>query len=159
MIRCHEQSQQATRQATDAAHELEMFFDGDCPLCAKEVAWIRWLDRRGRIRFTDIADPNFDPSAYGKSFEDFMSQMHARRSDGVWVTGVEVFRQLYSLVGFRWLVAPTRLPGVSWVLDCGYTLLAHNRLRLTGRCARGSCQVPRAGGQASEAESETGAKE
>lgn len=137
--------------AETGTYDLEMFYDGDCPLCAKEVAWLRKLDRRQRIRFTDIADPDFDPAEYGRTMEELMAQMHARRSDGVWLTGVEVFRQLYSSVGFRWLVAPTRLPGISWALDCGYSFFAKHRLRLTGRCSRdgtscstGSCRLPAA---------------
>lgn len=135
--------------AETTAYDLEMFFDGGCPLCAKEVAWLRKLDRRQRIRFTDIAAPDFEPAEYGKTLDELMAQMHARRSDGVWLTGVEVFRQLYSSVGYRWLVAPTRLPGISWVLDRGYAFFAKHRLRLTGRCSQegascsaGGCRLP-----------------
>jgi predicted DCC family thiol-disulfide oxidoreductase YuxK len=137
MIRRSEDTEQAM-----ASYDIEMFHDGDCPLCAKEVAWLRRLDRRNRIRFTDISDPGFDPAKYGKTMDDFMARMHGRRADGVWVTGVETFRQLYASVGFRWLVAPTRLPGISWALDCGYSFFARYRLRLTGRCSNGSCSIP-----------------
>jgi predicted DCC family thiol-disulfide oxidoreductase YuxK len=30
-------------------HEIEVFFDGDCPLCTQEMAALRRLDRAGRI--------------------------------------------------------------------------------------------------------------
>ena len=36
---------------------IEVFFDGDCPLCVKEIGMLRWMDRKNRIRFTDIAEP------------------------------------------------------------------------------------------------------
>ena len=39
---------------------FEVFFDGDCPLCMKEIRMLQWMDRKNqRIRFTDITDPLF----------------------------------------------------------------------------------------------------
>lgn len=55
--------------------------------------------------------------------------------------GVEVFRRLYAAVGFGPLAALTRLPGVAQLLDLGYRWFAKNRLRLTGRCADGACEL------------------
>lgn len=37
--------------------QLTVFFDGACPLCRREIAMIRRLDRRGGIRFVDVAEP------------------------------------------------------------------------------------------------------
>ncbi|PCD04399.1 thiol-disulfide oxidoreductase [Sphingomonas spermidinifaciens] len=37
--------------------ELTVFHDGACPLCAREIALMRRLDRRGAIAFVDVADP------------------------------------------------------------------------------------------------------
>jgi len=71
-----------------------------------------------------------------------MARIHARTSDGTWMQGVEVFRRLYTAVGFGALVAPTRLPGIAQLLDLGYRWFAKNRLRLTGRCADGACERP-----------------
>jgi len=65
----------------------------------------------------------------------------ARMPDGTLVEGVEVFRRLYAAVGFGPLVALTRLPGVAQLLDLGYRWFAKNRLRLTGRCADGACEL------------------
>ena len=44
---------------------VQVFYDGDCPLCAKEIALLRRLDRRQRVWFTDIAGPEFDAAADG----------------------------------------------------------------------------------------------
>ncbi len=38
---------------------FEVFYDGDCPLCKREIGMLRRLDRRRWVRFTDIADPAF----------------------------------------------------------------------------------------------------
>jgi predicted DCC family thiol-disulfide oxidoreductase YuxK len=119
--------------------DFEVFFDGECPLCVREIRWLGWLDRRGRVRFTDIAAPDFDPGALGRTQGELMARIHGRTASGEWVTGVEVFRRLYQAVGLGPLVALTRLPGVKHLLDLGYTWFAKNRLRLTGRCTRETC--------------------
>lgn len=115
-------------------YELEAFYDGACPLCLREVKLLKRLDRQNRILFTDISSPGFKAVEYGKSQDEFMQEMHARLSDGSWITGVEVFRRLYSAVGFRFLVWPSRLPGISGGLDYLYQIFAKKRLSLTGRC-------------------------
>lgn len=124
---------------------VEVFYDGDCPLCVREINMLRWLDRRRRIQFTDIADAEFEPSRYGKSMATLMAEIHGRLPDGEWITGVEVFRQLYDAVGCGLGVKLSRLPGVRQGLDAGYRVFAKYRLPLTGRSCRadsdGNCQV------------------
>jgi predicted DCC family thiol-disulfide oxidoreductase YuxK len=119
---------------TPEVHEVEVFFDGNCPLCSREIALLRRWDRGGRIRFTDIAAADFSAIELGVEHETLMAEIHGRLPDGSWIQGVEVFRRLYAAVGWRPLVAVTRWPGVRQVLDFGYRLFARNRLRWTGRC-------------------------
>ena len=121
---------------------FEVFYDGDCPLCMREIRMLQRRDQDGRILFTDVAADDFDASAIGVSWTALMARIHGRLADGTIVQGVEVFRQLYSAIGFRRLVAMTRLPGLSHLLALAYSLFAKNRLRLTGRCANGSCAIP-----------------
>lgn len=123
---------------TGPPFRVEVFFDGDCPLCLREINLLRRLDRHQRIRFTDIAAAGFDPSDTGRTWQELMDRIHGRLPDGTVIEGVEVFRQLYSAVGFGWLVALTRVPGISHLADLGYHLFAKNRLKLTGRCIKDS---------------------
>jgi predicted DCC family thiol-disulfide oxidoreductase YuxK len=125
---------------------FEVFFDGDCPLCVREIRLLRWLDKKGRVRFTDIASPLFDPHAVGKTFDELMARIQGRELDaegrpGDWVEGVEVFRRLYNAVGFAPLVTLSRLPGVRHMLDACYRWFARNRLWITGRCTKDSCEL------------------
>jgi predicted DCC family thiol-disulfide oxidoreductase YuxK len=125
---------------------FEVFFDGDCPLCRREIDMLRRLDGgRGRIACTDIAGPGFDPATLGVPREQLMARIHGRLADGTLVEGVEVFRQLYSAVGFGRAVAVTRLPGMSQLLDLAYDVFARNRLKLTGRCSDATCELPTTG--------------
>ena len=89
--------------------------------------------------FTDIAAPGFDAASIGRTQDDLMARIQARTADGSFIDGVEVFRQMYAAVGLSPLVALTRLPGITQLLDAGYEWFAKNRLRLTGRCDEGTC--------------------
>ena len=125
--------------------DIEVFYDGECPLCLREIRMLRARDRRHRIAFTDIADESFDASSLGLTAEALMGRIHGRLPDGKFIEGVEVFRRLYTAVGFARLVGLTRLPGVTQLLDVAYHAFAKNRLRLTGRCGDGACELhPRA---------------
>jgi predicted DCC family thiol-disulfide oxidoreductase YuxK len=124
-----------------APHQFEVFYDGDCPFCRREINWLRRRDKAGAVQFTDIADPGFDPSSTGKTLEQLMARIHGRLPDGALVEGVEVFRQLYTAAGFSGLVSLSRWPLVRNLLDVGYSLFARNRLRLAGRCKAGTCKA------------------
>jgi len=128
---------------------FEVFFDGECPLCMREIRMLQRLDRSARIRFTDIAAQGFDAAPLGVAFGQLMARIHGRDlagDDRGLIEGVEVFRRLYSAVGLGPVVKLTRLPGVRQALDRGYDFFAKNRLWLTGRpedaCETGRCEVP-----------------
>lgn len=126
-------------QVLPAGKSVEVFYDGDCPLCMREIRMLMRKDRQARIQFTNIAAPEFDAAAHGTSYPALMERIRGRLPDGTWIEGVEVFRRLYAAVGFRRLVALTRLPGLSHLLAFGYRIFAKNRLRWTGRCTPESC--------------------
>lgn len=121
--------------------QFQVFFDGDCPLCKREIDWLKKRDREHQIEFIDIAGPLFDASIYGKTYDELMAEIHGRTSDGQWVIGVEVFRHLYQAAGFNLPVRLSRLPIVRTGLDLGYRVFARYRTRITGRCKTGACHV------------------
>ncbi len=145
--------EQRTSNRVDVSHsptsvasaitDLEVFYDSECPLCDREIAFLRRLDRQQRVRFTDLTQIDFSAEGNEKSYDELMAEIHGRLPDGTWITGVEVFRRLYSAVGLKWLVLPTRWPVVSHLVEWGYRVFASNRLRWTGRC-QGACRWPNA---------------
>jgi len=122
-------------------YDVEVFYDGDCPLCIREINMLRRLDKKDKILFTDIADQKFDALSVGVAWIKLMNKIHGRLPDGTLIEGVEVFRRLYSAVGFGWLVKMTRWPGISHLLNWAYEIFAKNRLKWTGRCVDGSCEI------------------
>lgn len=129
-------------QVLPPGKEVEVFFDGECPLCMREIRMLRRRDRDGRIQFTDIAARGFDATALGTTQADLMARIRGRLPDGTWIQGVEVFRRLYAAAGFRVISAVMGVPGISHLLALAYRIFAANRLRLTGRCTPTSCDLP-----------------
>ncbi len=119
--------------AMPSSKQFQVFFDGDCPLCQREINWLRKKDRNKQIDFIDIAADSFDEITHGKPYDTLMAQIHGRDQDGNWITGVEVFRRLYQAAGYGGLVKLTRLPVIKQGLDIVYRVFAKYRTRLTGR--------------------------
>ncbi len=117
--------------------DFEVFYDGDCPLCVREIRMLQKIDRRGgRVLYTDIASPDFRAQEQtGVSFEVLMAEIHGRLPSGELVVGMDVFRGLYGAVGWGFVMAPTGWPGLRMFFDFAYRVFARNRLRLTGRCS------------------------
>jgi len=134
--------------------QIRVLYDGECPLCAREVRALRRLDRgRGRIDLEDIAAPGFEADRYGLTQREVMDRIHGVLPDGRVVEGVEVFRRAYGAVGLGWLLAPTRWPGLRRAADAAYRVFARNRLRWTGRadaCESGHCAARIAPGTPTE---------
>ncbi len=130
-----------TSTPVHAPFDLEILYDGDCPLCSREIEWLRRLDRgRGRVRFADIAAPDFEPARYGRTRAELMARIHGALGDGSVLEGMEVFRRAYAAVGLGWLLAPTRWPLLRPLADAAYRWFARNRLRLTGRPEACPCE-------------------
>lgn len=124
--------------------EITLFFDGDCPLCSREVRYLERKDSRNLIRFVDISAPDFNPDVYSKTKSDFMRAIQAELPDGTFIEGMEVFRRIYQAIGYGFLLKPTKLPIIKQIFDFAYYVFARNRIRigsLLGRCGLGKCSI------------------
>ena len=136
-------SESASKSAEPAVNsesfdwKLNLLYDGDCPLCLREVNFLQKKDAgRGIVKFTDIADINYDPAANGGvAFETAMGRIHAVRADGTLVKNVAVFQEVYDALGIGWLYAPTKWPIISTVVNKLYDWWADKRLAVTGRAS------------------------
>lgn len=115
--------------------KVELLYDGACPLCLREVNFLRKRDAgRGLVSFVDIADPAYEPAAHGGiDFETAMGRIHAIKADGTVIKNVAVFRYVYEVLGMGWIYAATQLPVLGAVADALYGIWADWRLKLTGR--------------------------
>ena len=115
-------------------YPLTVFFDGACPICDREIALMKRLDRRRQLEFCDFSS--------GFTAADLGTVIHARWADGSVITGVEVFRAMWEAIGLGVLARLSRLSLVEPLVLRTYAWFARNRLRLTGRlkaCTGDAC--------------------
>ena len=123
-------------------YPLTVFFDGACPICAREIALMKRLDRKRQLAFCDFSCPDYDAASIGFAPSELGRVIHARWADGSAITGVEVFRAMWDAVGLGLLTKLSCLSFVELVLFRAYDWFARNRLWLTGRahdCSGNTC--------------------
>jgi predicted DCC family thiol-disulfide oxidoreductase YuxK len=115
-----------------------MFYDGECPLCRREVAHYRRLDHARRIEWSDITQEPDRLDSYGISMQAAMQRLHVRDGNGVMHTGAYAFNVLWQQLPyyrrFAWLIEKS---GLLPLLDWAYVRFAGWRLRR--RCTEGVC--------------------
>ncbi|MBB3950039.1 thiol-disulfide oxidoreductase DCC family protein [Aureimonas jatrophae] len=75
--------------------QITVWHDGSCPLCRREIAWIRRLDRRGAIRFVDAAAA--EPAACPIDRAELLARFHAAE-DGRLLSGAAAFAAMWRAV-------------------------------------------------------------
>lgn len=101
-----------------AAAALTVWFDGGCPLCRREIALFRRLDRRGAIRFEDISTQTADcPIDRAR----LLARFHAQERGQPVVSGAAAFAAMWRAIPLlRPLGELARLPVLLWVLEQAY---------------------------------------
>ena len=74
--------------------DLVVWHDGDCPLCRREIALMRRLDRRGAITFVDATDPD---ASCPIDRRDLLARFHARE-DGTMLSGAAAFAAMWRAI-------------------------------------------------------------
>lgn len=114
-----------------------MLYDGGCPLCSREVAHYRRVDKARQVVWADIhSDPGI-LLQYDICYEDAMKRLHVIDANGSIVTGARAFAIVWAqLPYYRVLAYFTRLPGAITILDKLYNWFAERRFASRMRCAR-----------------------
>lgn len=74
---------------------VKVWFDGNCPLCLREIALMRRLDRRGAITFIDVA-AGTDPSC-PVDRTTLLARFHAEEH-GVVYSGAAAFAAMWRAI-------------------------------------------------------------
>ena len=108
-----------------------MLFDGSCPMCAREVAFLRTLKHAQRVNFADITAPAFSPLPFtDKPLAALLDEIHVHdASTGVMHTRVDAFRKLYGTLGYPFLEF-TRAWPFSAAAEAAYSFIARHKHRL-----------------------------
>jgi len=122
---------------------LKLLYDGQCPLCSREIAMLRRRDTHNQLVFEDITADDFDPARYGLTQREVESFMHAIEPDGTVLRGIDVFIHAYRAVGLGWLATPMTWPILRPVFKLLYRLFARFRPYLSRgkRCDEDQCST------------------
>lgn len=107
---------------------VKVWYDGACPLCLREIALMRRLDRRGAITFVDVAAGK-DPSCPVDRAQ-LLARFHAEE-DGVIHDGAAAFAAMWRAIPvLRPIGLAARSPAVLKVLEALYIRFLRLRPRL-----------------------------
>jgi predicted DCC family thiol-disulfide oxidoreductase YuxK len=106
---------------------LKVWFDGGCPLCVREIAFMRRLDRAGAISFIDVTSPS---SLCPLKPADLLARFHAEEN-GILLSGAAAFAAMWRAVPvLRPLGLAARNATVLAVLERLYVVFLRHRPRL-----------------------------
>lgn len=74
--------------------QVTVWFDSECPLCRREIALMRRLDRRGAIRFADACDPS---AVCSLDRAEILSRFHAEEA-GKLLSGAAAFAAMWRAI-------------------------------------------------------------
>jgi predicted DCC family thiol-disulfide oxidoreductase YuxK len=129
---------------------LTLYFDGECPLCAREIKLLKAHAVETRLQFIDLSSADFDAQALGFTLEHMQSSLHARFADGRWVTGLDATLWSWRAAGLGVWAAPLTWRPLKPLLGVAYRLFCRLRPHLAWlphpdgnrRCRDDQCAVP-----------------
>lgn len=108
-----------------------VFYDGGCPLCAREIAFYRRRAGAEAIRWIDVHGLAGAEVAPGLSKAQALARFHVATPEGRIVSGGAAFARLWAaLPGFRPVGRLFQHAPLTWLLDRAYDLFLKLRPRL-----------------------------
>lgn len=123
---------------------VQIFYDGDCSVCAAEIESYLGRNHGGRLCGVNINAPGFTPPP-GLTLASLMFQLHVIDDGGTIYRNIEAFQVIWRAFPesrlFRLLADSIDLPLLNPLARCGYRIFARLRRYLPKRraCANGLC--------------------
>ncbi|WP_150912074.1 thiol-disulfide oxidoreductase DCC family protein [Marinobacter halotolerans] len=109
-----------------------LFYDGQCPLCAKEIATLRKLET-GNLVFADV---HLQGNRKGllPEREALLRRLHLLTSDGQWVVGLHATVRAWSHTRLGFLFKPLLWPVIYPLVSRFYSNWADRRYQRKYEC-------------------------
>ncbi len=134
----HSAAESASGTKTGA---VEVFYDGSCPLCIREIGFYRRCKGAETINWVDVSDPETADAIPDLDRQNAMARFHVRSADGNLMSGAEAFAGLWkALPGWKTAGAVAGAWGIRHALELGYRGFLNFRpslQRFAGRLERG----------------------
>lgn len=105
--------------ATVANPQVTVWYDSACPLCIREIALMRRLDRQGAIDFVDAQSEQACPI----DRRQLLARFHAQEAGEPIVSGAAAFAAMWRAIPrLRLLGRAARFRPVLWILEGLYRI-------------------------------------
>ena len=111
--------------------KLILFYDGSCPLCAKEILLLKKYDTRNEIQFEDITLDNFSDRFNHIDLAKADAIIHGQLPEGKVITGMDVTFLAWEIVNHNKWLRLFKLPLLRPITDWCYLFFAKHRRRIT----------------------------
>ena len=118
--------------------DVLVWFDGACPLCVREIAWMRRLDRRNAIAFVDVSRPAMQDGARCPIDRSVLLARFHALEDGRVVSGAAAFAAMWRAVP---LLRPLGLAARNGLVLAGLERLYGLFLRVRPRLQRAAWRL------------------
>lgn len=122
--------QSLSRYSTETLQQrqVKVWWDAGCPLCQREINFLKQLDKDHRIEFEALDKSTPDEVAVEgepcpRLKSELLARFHAKEGDGPIVSGAKAFAIMWRQVPqkqLRWLGERARNPSVLWMLERAY---------------------------------------
>ena len=83
-------------------NKTEVYFDGACPLCKREISLYKRLDKAEAINWVDVSTQR--PELSGMDKNVLLKRFHIKKNNGRIYSGAKAFFELWSEIpGWKWL--------------------------------------------------------
>jgi predicted DCC family thiol-disulfide oxidoreductase YuxK len=118
-----------------------IFYDGNCPLCAKEMQSLKRADEENKITLEDINKEDFEHRFSNIKRADAMGYLHGQLDNGEMIYGLDVTFAAWQTVGKHAWLKIFQLPIIRSLADVGYWLFAKYRLQITSVVCSSNCRI------------------
>ena len=106
-----------------------LYYDGRCPLCAREVRWLR-RRQRGGLELVDIHGLEINETEQ----RSLLEVLHLRAASGEWLTGIDATSRAWSHVLPGWLLKPLSWRWLRLLVNPLYFVWARRRYQRLYGC-------------------------
>lgn len=104
--------------------QIDVYYDGGCPICRWEVDLYAKMDKQARIRWTAIETLADTALPAGKTREDLLGRFHVRDlHETEWHIGVDAFARIWrTLPGLRRVAWLFSVPALRQITQVAYRI-------------------------------------
>ena len=114
---------------------IEVFFDGKCGLCSKEIAYYQKIAPSGIFAWMDIATDASPLATHQISQADALRHLHVRDAAGDWHIGAAAFLIIWQQLRYwRFLAVLVGLPIIRHIAAMVYNRFADYRFAKLAHC-------------------------